>query len=91
MKLQGKEGELLKLVEQAEPVPGTFPPVYMLDGVLIGYDKLEQVRVIAQEKDDPGEVTYRLKNPLGALWNSFAKFRSKLESKADDQVVLIKN
>jgi hypothetical protein len=47
MSYQDNELGLVQMFQELHPVPGTFPPVYMLDDVLIGYDKLEQLRIIA--------------------------------------------
>lgn len=47
MTYQNNEEGLVQLLQEVEYVPGTFPPVYRLGGVLIGYDKLEKLRVLA--------------------------------------------
>ena len=49
MNYQNDESGLAELFQDLKPVPDTAPPVYMLDEVLIGYDKLEQIGVIAAQ------------------------------------------
>ena len=49
MKYKTDQSGLTELFQDLKPVPYTAPPVYMLDEVLIGYDKLEQIRVIAAQ------------------------------------------
>ena len=41
---------LSQLIQNLEPVPGTLPPVYLHEHVLIGYDKDGQVKIIATKK-----------------------------------------
>lgn len=41
------EAGLVQLFQKLEPIQGTFPPVYMLDDMIIGYDKLEKLTVLA--------------------------------------------
>jgi hypothetical protein len=41
---------LTELFQRLEVVPNTLPPVYMLDDILIGYDRAEKIRVIAGSK-----------------------------------------
>lgn len=45
--------ELEKLLGTAKIVPGTYPPVFIFEGGLIGYDKAEQMRVIAWTRREP--------------------------------------
>ncbi len=71
--------ELMELLDKAVYVPDTSPPVYMLDGVLIGYDKLERMKIIAatsKSKTEP--VENKRKNTLGVLVGVFARVRMKL-------------
>ncbi len=46
MNYRNNEQELVQLLQKLEYVQGTFPPVYMMGGVLIGYDKLERIRIV---------------------------------------------
>lgn len=48
--------ELEKLVPQLTPVPGTCPPVYIFGSVLIGYDRWEQIKVLAGTETKPVEI-----------------------------------
>ena len=76
---QENKRELVELLGEAVYVPDTSPPVYMLDGVLIGYDKLEQMRVIATtSKREAEPVENRPKNPFGVLARVFARAGMKL-------------
>ncbi len=71
--------ELVELLEKAVYVPDTSPPVYMLDGVLIGYDKLERMQIIATpSKSKAKPVENKRKNPLGVLVGVFARVGMKL-------------
>ncbi|MEW5961530.1 MAG: hypothetical protein AB1801_27755, partial [Chloroflexota bacterium] len=47
--------ELERLLRLAKPVPGTHPPVYMFEGGLIGFDKLEQMKIIARSPQVPAQ------------------------------------
>jgi hypothetical protein len=47
MNYQNDAQELARLFQDVEYIKGTFPPVYLVGDMLIGYDKLEQIRVIA--------------------------------------------
>lgn len=49
MNYENNERELTKLFQDIQYVKGTFPPVYLIEDVLIGYDKLEQIKVLAIE------------------------------------------
>jgi hypothetical protein len=49
MNYEDTERELAQLFHDIQYIEGTFPPVYLVDDVLIGYDKLEQIKVIAIE------------------------------------------
>ncbi len=71
--------ELVELLGKAVYVPDTSPPVYMLDGVLIGYDKLERMKIIAATSKSKAEpVENKPKNPLGVLVGVFARVGMKL-------------
>ncbi len=71
--------ELVELLGKAVCVPDTSPPVYMLEGVLIGYDKLERMKIIATpSKSKAKPVENKQKNPLGILVGVFARVRMKL-------------
>ncbi len=56
MDYRNNEQGLMQLLQKLEYVQGTFPPVYMLDGVLIGYDKLERIRVIGDVESEAGQL-----------------------------------
>ena len=43
---------LTELFKGLELVPDTSPPVYILGETLIGYDKLEQIKVLAINQQD---------------------------------------
>lgn len=47
MNYQSNESALAQLFQKLRVIPGTLPPVYILNDVLIGYDRLENVRIIA--------------------------------------------
>jgi hypothetical protein len=47
MSYRDDEFGLAQLFQELEPVQGTFPPVYMLGDILIGYNKLEELTVLA--------------------------------------------
>ena len=49
MNYEDTERELAQLFHDIHYIEGTFPPVYLVDDVLIGYDKLEQIKVLAIE------------------------------------------
>ncbi len=71
--------ELVELMGKAVYVPDTSPPVYMLDGVLIGYDKLERMKIIAATNKSKVEpVENKRKEHLGILVEVFARVRMKL-------------
>lgn len=63
MKYQDDEQGLAQLFQDVEYIEGTFPPVYLVDDVLIGYDKLEQIKVIAAKNQTAPGDQYR-KNAL---------------------------
>lgn len=46
MNFQDYERGLMELFQGVQYISGTFPPVYMLDGMLISYDKLGQLQII---------------------------------------------
>jgi hypothetical protein len=50
---------LVQLLQELEPIQGTFPPVYMLGDILIGYDKLEQLTILAARQDEPTPLEER--------------------------------
>ncbi len=52
MDYRNNEQGLVQLLQKLEYVQGTFPPVYMLGGVLIGYDKLEQIKVLGNVESE---------------------------------------
>jgi hypothetical protein len=58
--------ELERVIQGLKPVPGTFPPVYMCGNVLIGYDKLEQVRILADTENESLQTNwlYKLLNTI---------------------------
>ncbi len=56
MTYQDNEEGLVQLLQEVEYVPGTFPPVYRLGGVLIGYDKLEKIKVIAAGNKESKQI-----------------------------------
>lgn len=80
MDVQGTDRQILKLLERATPVPGTSPPVYMVDGILIGYDKLKQIKIIAAEHQleplDPDEPQQA--KPLESITSAYLKLRDKI-------------
>ena len=47
MRYQENEWGLAQLFKDLEPVQNTFPPVYLLGSILIGYDKGEQICILA--------------------------------------------
>ena len=49
MNYEDTERELAQLFHDIRYIEGTFPPVYLIEDVLIGYDKLEQIKVLAIE------------------------------------------
>jgi hypothetical protein len=49
MNYEDTERELAQLFHEIQYIEGTFPPVYLVEDVLIGYDKLEQIKVLAIE------------------------------------------
>jgi hypothetical protein len=53
--------ELERLLHTSKPVPGTHPPVYMFDGGLIGFDKLEQLKIIARSQSEPVKIGWLLR------------------------------
>ena len=61
--------ELENLLQKLTPVPGTQPPVYMFGSILIGYDKLEQIKVLASAESEPVKSGWleRILNSLGTL------------------------
>jgi hypothetical protein len=61
--------ELENLLQKLTPVPGTQPPVYMFGSILIGYDKLEQIKVLARSESEPVKrgLLERMLNSLGTL------------------------
>jgi hypothetical protein len=78
--VQETDRQILQLLEGAMPVPGTSPPVYMVDGVLIGYDKLKQIKIIATEHEleplAPSEP-WHLK-PFEPITSACIKLKDKL-------------
>jgi hypothetical protein len=66
--------ELEKLVRQLTPVPGTYPPVYMLGSVLIGYDRREQIKVLAGTVSQPVETK---QNWLGRVFTSVGRLSAE--------------
>ena len=36
-----------RLIQDMEPVPGTYPPVYLFDDALVIYDKQERFKIVA--------------------------------------------
>jgi len=61
--------ELENLLQKLTPVPGTCPPVYMFGSILIGYDRLEQIKVLAEAKSEPVPRSWleRMLTSLGGL------------------------
>jgi hypothetical protein len=53
MNYRSNEQALVQLLQKLEYVHGTFPPVYIVDGVLIGYDKLQQIKVLGDRHPEP--------------------------------------
>jgi len=68
MSYQDDELGLVQLFRELEPVQGTFPPVYMLGDVLIGYNKLEQLTVLASRHEAEDQV--------GKHWLKLVKYLS---------------
>jgi hypothetical protein len=66
MDYQQNELGLRQLLRGLESVPDTHPPIYMLDGILIGYDKLDRIAVIAAEKNTSVQTKW-LEKALKAL------------------------
>jgi hypothetical protein len=62
------KAELERLLRESKPVPGTYPPVYMFGSVLIGYDKLEQIKILTAAKNEPIQISW-----LGKLLNKLVK------------------
>lgn len=68
------ERELTKLFHDIQYIKGTFPPVYLVEDILIGYDKLEQIKVIAR-KNQP--------TPQDKAWgNAFQRWLIQLAGKS---------
>ena len=69
MKYEDDQIGLRQLFQDLEPVPDTFPPVYFLDDVLIGYGKDGRVTVIAAQKEagNPTGWRTRLFTTLGRV------------------------
>jgi hypothetical protein len=65
------EAGLIQLFQKIEPIQGTFPPVYMLGDMIIGYNKLEKLTVLAVTVSEneairiEGEWVIRLLHWLG--------------------------
>jgi hypothetical protein len=72
--------ELEALLEKAEPVPGTYPPVYIIDGKLIGYDKLEQMYVIETKIESPELTRTGWKTHIASLSELVVKAGSKIST-----------
>ncbi|HEX9921599.1 MAG TPA: hypothetical protein VGD99_02960 [Anaerolineae bacterium] len=72
--------ELEALLEKAEPVPGTYPPVYIIDDKLIGYDKLEQMYVIETKNEDPELTKTGWKTHITSLGELVVKAGSKIST-----------
>ena len=64
--IERNKAELERVIQGLKPVPGTFPPVYMFGNVLIGYDKLEQVRILADTESESIQINwlYKLLNTI---------------------------
>ena len=71
MNFQDYEYGLMELFQGVQYVPGTFPPVYMLDSMLISYNKLGQLQIIDTSPIQPG-ATKQADNMLSKLIRSIA-------------------
>jgi hypothetical protein len=56
MNYRSNEQALVQLLQKLEYVQGTFPPVYIVDGVLIGYDKLQRIKVLGDHQPEPAPL-----------------------------------
>lgn len=54
MNFQDYEHGLMELFQGVQCIPGTFPPVYILDSMLISYNKLGQLQIINTSPVQPG-------------------------------------
>jgi hypothetical protein len=57
MNFQDYERGLMELFQGVQYVPGTFPPVYLLDGMLISYNKLGQLQITDASPVQPVPLT----------------------------------
>jgi hypothetical protein len=56
MNFKDYEYGLMELFQGVQCVPGTFPPVYMIDSMLISYDKMGRLQIIDASPVQPGPV-----------------------------------
>jgi hypothetical protein len=86
MRYEEDQTGLSQLIQNLEPVPGTWPPVYLHEHALIGYDKDGQVKIIAIKKIPTRTVGWRDKayQTLGRVLIG-RNFRSLMESQIRDE------
>jgi hypothetical protein len=72
---------LVQLLQELEPIRGTFPPVYMLGEVLIGYDKLEQLTILAARHNEPTSSEERTWLELVKAWLDQLKGQSLIQAR----------
>lgn len=53
MNYKDNELGLTQLLQGLEFVPQTSPPVYILNNILIGYDRSERIKIIAGRREPP--------------------------------------
>jgi hypothetical protein len=70
MNFQDYERGLMELFQGVQYISGTFPPVYMLDGMLISYDKLGQLKIIDSSPVQPQPLLQEPDNKLSKLIRS---------------------
>lgn len=58
MDYQDNENGLRQLLGELEYIHGTNPPVYRSRGMLIGYDRLGRIRVLATGKNEQVRSTW---------------------------------
>jgi hypothetical protein len=64
---------LMELFQGVQYVPGTFPPVYMLDSMVISYDKSGHLQIVEASPGQPGPIK-QPSNSFGRLIRSIICF-----------------
>lgn len=73
MNFEDDEVGLRELFQGVQYVPGTFPPVYMLDSMVISYDKSGRLQIVEASRGQPGPIKPS-GNSLGRLIRSIICF-----------------